>query len=176
MRACGTRFVSHKVAGISRLLDRYGAYITHLTTLTEDYSVREIDKQKLKGYVLKWRDCKMILGCALFHDILKPAAVMCKTLQYDEICVVSAIESTLKTSKAIESLRCNPFKRACHAYNLVIGRGRQRAMGAYKRGRALPEVIQAASNGGRIQIHERSFSLLGVFTLSVYPRVSTVYT
>ena len=61
-------------------------------------------------------------------------------------------------------------------YNLVIGRGRQRATGAYKRGRALPEVIQAASNGGRIQIHERSFSLLGAFTLSVYPRVSAVYT
>ena len=68
------------------------------------------------------------------------------------------------------------LKRECRAYNLVIGRGRQRATGAYKRGRALPEVIQAASNGGRIQIHERSFSLLGAFTLSVYPRVSAVYT
>ena len=67
-------------------------------------------------------------------------------------------------------------KRECRAYNLVIGRGRQRAMGAYKRGRVLSEVIQAASNGGRIQIHERSFSLLGAFTLSVYPRVSAVYT
>ena len=109
LRACGTRFVSHKVAAISRLLDRYGAYISHLTTLTEDSSVREVDKQKLKGYVLKWHSCKMVLGCALFHDILKPAAIMCKTLQYDEICVVGAIESTLKTSKAIESLRSTPF-------------------------------------------------------------------
>ena len=69
LRACGTRFVSHKVAAISRLLDRYGAYISHLTTLTEDSSVREVDKQKLKGYILKWRSCKMVLGCALFHDI-----------------------------------------------------------------------------------------------------------
>ena len=109
LRACGTRFVSHKVAAIGRLIDRYGAYLAHLTTLTEDTSVREVDRQKLKGYVLKWRDCKMVLGCALFHDILKPAAVMCKTLQYDEICVVSAIESTLKTSKAIERLRSTPF-------------------------------------------------------------------
>ena len=67
-------------------------------------------------------------------------------------------------------------RRECRAYNLVIGRGRQRATGAYKRGRALPEVIQAASNGGRIQIHERSFSLLGAFTLSIYPLVSAVYT
>ena len=51
----------------------------------------------------------MVLGCALFHDILKPAAIICKILQYDEICVVSAIESTLKTSKVIESLRSTPF-------------------------------------------------------------------
>ena len=67
-------------------------------------------------------------------------------------------------------------ENVAHNYNLVIGRGRQRATGAYKRGRALPKVIQAASNGGRIQIHERSFSLLGAFTLSVYPLVSAVYT
>ena len=109
LRACGTRFVSHKVAGISRLIDRYGAYLAHLTTLTEDSSVRDVDRQKLKGYVLKWRDCKMVLGCAFFHDILKPAALMCKSLQYDEVCVESAIESTLKASKVIESLRCTPF-------------------------------------------------------------------
>lgn len=109
LRACGTRFVSHKVAAIGRLIDRYGAYLAHLTTLTEDSSVKAVDRQKLKGYVLKWRNCKMVLGCALFHDILKPAAIMCKTLQYDEICVVSAIESTLKTSKAIESLKSTPF-------------------------------------------------------------------
>ena len=36
LRACRTRFVSHKVAGISRLLDHYGAYLAHFTNLTED--------------------------------------------------------------------------------------------------------------------------------------------
>ena len=91
------------------MIDRYGAYLAHLTTLTEDSSVRYVDRQKLKGYVLKWRDCKMVLGCVFFHDILKPAALMCKSLKYDEVCVVSAIESTLKASKVIESLRCTPF-------------------------------------------------------------------
>ena len=28
--ACGTRFITHKVASINRLLDKYGAYINHL--------------------------------------------------------------------------------------------------------------------------------------------------
>ena len=38
LRACGTRFISHKVAAIGRVLDRYGAYIAHLIELTEDSS------------------------------------------------------------------------------------------------------------------------------------------
>ena len=86
------------------------------------------------------------------------------------------MECSVAESHNILYIPCLVLKRECRAYNLVIGRGRQRATGAFKRGRALPEVIQAASNGGRIQIHERSFSLLGTFTLSVYPLVSAVYT
>ena len=31
--ACGTRFVSHKVAALGRLVNRYGAYVNHLTAL-----------------------------------------------------------------------------------------------------------------------------------------------
>ena len=57
-RACGTRFISHKVAAIGRLLDRYGAYIAHLTELIENSSTKAADKQKLKGYVKKWCDSK----------------------------------------------------------------------------------------------------------------------
>jgi len=91
LRASGTRFVSHKVAALGRLIDRYGAYVNHLTSLTEDSTVKACDKQKLKGYILKWRDSKMLLGCALFHDLLKPSAILCKNLQDEEICVVSAI-------------------------------------------------------------------------------------
>ena len=53
LHACGTRFVSHKVAAINRFIDRYGAYINHLITLTEDSSVKPADKQKLKGYIGK---------------------------------------------------------------------------------------------------------------------------
>ena len=64
LRASGTRWVSHKVVAIGRLLDRYGAYIAHLITLIEDPAVKSIDKQKLKGYVLQWRNAKVILGCA----------------------------------------------------------------------------------------------------------------
>ena len=104
-RACGTRFIAHKVAAIDRLLDRYGAYMNHLTALTEDGATRPADKQKLKGYISKWRCAKVVLGCAIFHDILKPTAMLCKVLQNDELCIVSAIEALLRTTAAIEKLK-----------------------------------------------------------------------
>ena len=69
-----------------------------------------MDKEKLRGYVRKWRDCKMLLGCALFHDVLKPCAALCKVLQQDEICVVGAIESLLKTKKNFDSLKATTFE------------------------------------------------------------------
>ena len=52
----------------------------HLSGLVEDSSVRAVDRQKIKGYMLKWRDAKMLLGCAYFHDLLKPASILCKEL------------------------------------------------------------------------------------------------
>ena len=110
LRACGTRFVSHKVAAIGCVLDRFGAYIGHLTELIEDSSTKAADKQKLRGYVKKWCDSRVILGCALFHDILKPSANLCKVLQEDEICVLSAIEAIIKTCKAIDSTKTKPFE------------------------------------------------------------------
>ena len=39
-RACGTRYIAHKVAA-------WNDYLNHLTTLTEDPSTKSNDKQKL---------------------------------------------------------------------------------------------------------------------------------
>ena len=110
LRACGTRFIAHKVAALGRLVDRLGAYLAHLTTMSEDSSVKAVDRQKLKGYMKKWRNSKYLLGSALFHDILKPSATMCKELQEDELCVVRAIESVVKTKRSMDKVRETPFE------------------------------------------------------------------
>ena len=65
--------------------------------------------KKMKGYILKWQDSKMVLGSAMFHDLLKPCATLCKVLQDDGISVVGAIEAVLKTSKAVEKLKTTNF-------------------------------------------------------------------
>ena len=110
LRACGTRWVSHKVGAIGRLVDRYGAYIAHLIALIENPSVKSTDKQKLKGYLKLWSDARMILGCALFHDILYPIATLCKSLQTDELCIVTAIEAILRATKIIEKVKIATFE------------------------------------------------------------------
>ena len=71
LRACGTRFVAHKVVALKRVVDRSCAHLSHLIAMTEDTSLKSVDRQKVKGYVLKWSDSKILLGCALFHDLLR---------------------------------------------------------------------------------------------------------
>lgn len=88
LRACGTQFITLKVAALEKVVDRFGAYLSHMTALKEDTSLKSVDRQKVKGYVPKWQDSKILLGCALFHDLLRPCSVLCKVLQEEEICVV----------------------------------------------------------------------------------------
>ena len=110
LRACGTRFIAHKVAALGRLIDRFGTYLAHLTMMTEDSSIKAVDRQKLKGYIGNWQRFKYLLGSALFHDLLKPSATMCKVLQEDELCVVRAIESVLRTKRSMDKVRETPFE------------------------------------------------------------------
>ena len=100
----------HKVAAIGRVIDRYGAYMAHLIGLTDDSSVKSVDRQKLKGYVKRWSDAKLLIGCSLFNDILTSAVFLCKALQEDELCIVSAVEAILKATKAIEKVRTAAFE------------------------------------------------------------------
>ena len=110
LRASGTRFIAHKVSALARLVDRYGAYLSHLITLSQDTVVKSLDRQKLKGYVLKWRKSKVLLGCALFHDVLKPLGILSKVLQEDELCIVRAIEAMVKTEKCLDELKTKNFE------------------------------------------------------------------
>ena len=73
VRGSGSRWVSHKLSAMKRILSKYGAYSSHLIALSEDSSVKFVDRTKLRGYTLKWSNAKYILGCAFFifsHHVL----------------------------------------------------------------------------------------------------------
>ena len=121
LRACGTRFVAHKVAALDRLIDRFGAYLGHLTNLIDDPRTKPVDRQKLKGYLLKWRDGNMLLGSAYFCDLLKSSSALCKILQEDDVCVVRAIEAVVRTSKSGDKVKATTFEDL-PTVKMVLGR------------------------------------------------------
>ena len=47
VRACGTRFVCHKVHALERILDKFGAYLHHLIALSESPSTKSSDREVL---------------------------------------------------------------------------------------------------------------------------------
>jgi len=130
LRASGTRFVAHKVGALERIIDRYGAYMNHLIALTEDSSVRAVEKQKLKGYIKTWCEGKTLLGCAFFIDLLRPASILCKVLQDSEICVYQSVESVMKTKKALDKLKTTPFKEL-PTVKKVLSRGTEGTDGSF---------------------------------------------
>ena len=58
--------LGHKEAdGFLLIINRYEAYIYHLSALAEDKAVKAVDRQRLKGYASRWIDGQVLLGCAL---------------------------------------------------------------------------------------------------------------
>ena len=104
VRASGSRWVSHKLSAMKRILSKFGAYSSHLIALSEDSSVKSVDRTKLRGYSLKWSNAKYILGCAFFCDLLSPCAVFSKILQQDTLDILGAFTSLLRTVQELAKL------------------------------------------------------------------------
>ena len=109
IRASGSRWVGHKFNAMKRILSKYGAYTNHLASLSEDPSVKSVDQAKLRAYYTKWANGKYLLGCAVFTDLLSPCAILSKVLQYDQLDIIAALSSILRTVKETEKLSSTPL-------------------------------------------------------------------
>ena len=68
---------SDPVGGVklhTSVLDRYETYMTHLSTLVEDRSIKPADRSRLKGYLLKWKRPEILVGCAPYTEITQATA------------------------------------------------------------------------------------------------------
>ena len=104
VRASGLRWVTHKLSAMKRVLSKFGAYTSHLTALSEGSSVKSADRAKLRGYLSKWVDAKYLLGCAFFIDLLLPCSIFSKVMQEDDLDVLGAFTSLLRTVKELNKL------------------------------------------------------------------------
>ena len=111
IRASGSRWVSHKLNAMRRILSKYGAYTGHLLALSEDRSVRSTDRAKFRGYYNQWLDAKYLLGCAIFVDVLTPCAIFSKVMQSNELDILAALTSLLCSVKETDKLSSLPLSR-----------------------------------------------------------------
>ena len=104
VRSQGSRWITHKRKALQRLVDRYGAYINHLTALVADRSISSTDRARLSGYLRKWQQAKMLVGSALYVDVLKPPSLLSLTLQDDDLDIVQGLKHILKSTKSLKNL------------------------------------------------------------------------
>ena len=109
IRACGSRWVGHKLNAMKCVLSKYGAYTNHLIPLSKDQAVRSADWAKLQGYCHQWIDAKYVLCCAVFIYILTPTTIFSKPMQSDELDILAALTSLLQTIKEIDKLKSLPL-------------------------------------------------------------------
>ena len=109
VKANGTRWIGHKWRALKRILAKYGAYTTHLASLSEDALVPAADRSKLQGYYKKWTDGKYVLGCAVFIDLLGPCVILSKVMQQDDLDILEALTGVLKSTKEVERLSTTPL-------------------------------------------------------------------
>ena len=104
VRSNDSRWVSHKLNAMKRVLSKFGEYTNHFALLSGDSSVKVSDKAKLQGFYNKWVDAKYMLGCVLFVHLLLPCAIFSKVMQRDDLDVLGAFTSLLRTVKEINRL------------------------------------------------------------------------
>ena len=104
VRSSGSRWVSHKLSAMKRIISKFGAYSSHLIALSVDASVKSSDRAKIRGYVTKWTNAKYVLGCAFFSDLLSPCAVFSRVLQQDKLDILGGFTSLLRTVNEVNKL------------------------------------------------------------------------
>ena len=104
IRSQGSRWINHKRRALQRVTDRYGAYLSHLISLSEDTTLKSEDRAWLKGYVQKWTHAKFLIACAIYTEVLKPPSTLSLSLQGADVDIVFGIKQLLKASTTLASM------------------------------------------------------------------------
>ena len=66
-------------------------YIAHLTTLAKEMN-SSLDGAWITGYLQKWCEGIMIVGCVMYVDALKPASILSLSLQKEGMDIVQGLQ------------------------------------------------------------------------------------
>ena len=79
------------------------------------------DKERLKGYLWVWNQGKILVGCAMYTEILKAPSILSLTLQEDGVDIVQGLKQILKSAIALQTLAKRDPKK-WSTVKLVVGR------------------------------------------------------
>ena len=105
IRACGTRWISHKLAAMCVAFDKYGLFISHIKEMSQDKSCASSARAKMTGYLRSWNRTAMIVKLGFYIDMLEPISKLSLALQSDEIDPVQAIEAMGKISEKLLDMK-----------------------------------------------------------------------
>lgn len=105
----GTRWITHKLNALQLMLDKFGIYLQHLQSMSEDKSFKSADRQKFKGWLRKWQQARIPLLACLFLDILSPAKMLSLAFQENDINPVSTIQRLETAKKQLDRLEGKKF-------------------------------------------------------------------
>ena len=75
-----------------------------MTALSEDQTIRSTDRARLKGYLKTWKQSKMLIGAAMYVDVLKSPSFLSLSLQKEKLDIVLSIQHILKSSKSLKTM------------------------------------------------------------------------
>lgn len=102
VRSQGTRWIAHKRKALQRFVDRYGAYVGHLSAMVQGRDTKSVDKARVKGYLMKMVNSRVLIGAAMYIDLLKPAYLLSISLQEDKVNIVHGLQNILRASKSLQ--------------------------------------------------------------------------
>lgn len=91
-KACGTRWIDHKLRAMKAFIDKRGLYLAHIQNTIAD-ETKKNDKATLEGKRRRIAQGSLLLKCAMYVDILEPARQFSLTTQKtSELNIVKQVE------------------------------------------------------------------------------------
>ena len=74
---------------MTRVFDKFGLYITHLENAATDTSYRAKERNRIKGYLNRWKISKMLVNLCFYLELSKPIMQLSLNFEKDKIDIVS---------------------------------------------------------------------------------------
>nr|XP_047122893.1 zinc finger protein 862-like [Hydra vulgaris] len=103
-KSYGTRWLDHKWNAMNIALENYGAYISHLESLSQTDS-QPSKRAELKGFLRLWKKASLVIHLSVYLDVLAPLRRLSIAFQQDLHDPVKAVRRVQQFNLTMAKLR-----------------------------------------------------------------------